>query len=36
MVELAASCALRFGEVAELRRGGIDLKNDVIQITLAL
>lgn len=26
MIELAAWCALRFGEVAELRRGDIDLK----------
>ena len=29
MIELAAWCALPFGEVAELRRGDIDLKNGV-------
>ena len=36
MIELAAWCALRFGEVAELRRGDIDLKNGVIRITRAV
>jgi integrase len=36
MIELAAWCALRFGEVAELRRGDIDLKNGVIRVTRAV
>jgi integrase len=36
MIELAAWCALRFGEVAELRRGDIDLKNGVVRITRAV
>lgn len=31
MIELAAWCALRFGEVAELRRGDVDLKNGEIR-----
>ena len=36
MIELAAWCALRFGEVAELRRGDIDLKDGVIRVTRAV
>lgn len=36
MIELAAWCALRFGEVAELRRGDIDLKNGVIRVSRAV
>ena len=36
MIELAAWCALRFGEVAELRRGDIDLKNGVVRVTRAV
>lgn len=36
MIELEAWCALRFGEVAELRRGDIDLKNGVIRVTRAV
>ncbi len=36
MVELAAWCALRFGEVAELRRGDVDLEQGVITITRAV
>ena len=36
MIELAAWCALRYGEVAELRRGDIDLRNGVIRITRAV
>ena len=36
MIELAAWCALRFGEVAELRRGDVDLRNGVIRITRAV
>ena len=36
MILLAAWCALRFGEVAELRRGDIDLKNGVIRVTRAV
>lgn len=36
MVELAAWCALRFGEVAELRRGDVDLKNGVIRVSRAV
>jgi len=36
MIELAAWCALRFGEVAELRGGDIDLKNGVIRVTRAV
>jgi integrase len=32
MVLLAAWCAMRFGELAELRRGDIDVKNAVIHI----
>lgn len=32
MVLLAASCALRFGELAELRRGDIDVRNAVVRI----
>jgi hypothetical protein len=34
-IELAAWCALRFGEVAEFRRGDVDLKNAVIRVTRA-
>ena len=36
MIELAAWCALRYGEVAELRRGDIDLRNGVIRVTRAV
>ena len=36
MIELAAWCALPFGEVAEPRRGDIDLKNGVIRVTRAV
>jgi integrase len=36
MIELAAWCALRYGEVAELRRGDIDLKIGVIRVTRAV
>lgn len=36
MIELAAWCALRFGEVAELRRGDVDLKNGVIRVSRAV
>lgn len=36
MVLLASWCAMRFGELAELRRGDIDLKNGVIHIRRAL
>lgn len=36
MIELAAWCALRFGEVAELRRGDIDLKEGVIRVRRAV
>ena len=36
MILLAAWCALRFGEVAELRRGDIDLKNGVIRVSRAV
>lgn len=32
MVLLAAWCALRFGELAELRRGDVDAKNGVLRI----
>jgi integrase len=32
MVLLAAWCALRFGELAELRRGDIDVRNAVVRI----
>ncbi|MQA85623.1 MAG: tyrosine-type recombinase/integrase [Streptosporangiales bacterium] len=32
MVLLAAWCALRFGELAELRRGDVDLKNKVLYV----
>jgi integrase len=32
MVLLAAWCALRFGELAELRRADIDLKNSVVRV----
>jgi integrase len=32
MVLLAAWCALRFGELTELRRGDIDLKNGVVRV----
>jgi integrase len=32
MVLLAAWCAMRFGELAELRRGDIDVKNAVVHI----
>lgn len=36
MVLLASWCALRFGELAELRRGDVDLKNGVIRIRRAV
>ena len=36
MIELAAWCALRFGEVAELRRGDIDLTEGVIRVRRAV
>lgn len=36
MTLLAAWCGLRFGELAELRRGDIDLKNGVIRISRAV
>lgn len=36
MVLLAAWCALRFGELAELRRGDVDLRNGVIRIRRAV
>ncbi len=36
MIELAAWCALRFGEVAELRRGDVDLKNGEIRVSRAV
>lgn len=32
-VLLGSWCALRYGEVAELRRGDIDLKNNVVNVT---
>lgn len=35
MVPLAAWCALRFGELVELRRGDIDLKENVVKIQRA-
>ncbi len=35
MVTLASWCALRFGETIELRRGDIDLSNEVIRIRRA-
>jgi integrase len=35
MVTLASWCALRFGEIVELRRGDIDLSADVIRIRRA-
>ena len=35
MVTLASWCALRFGETVELRRGDIDLRDDVIRIRRA-
>ena len=35
MVTLASWCALRFGEIVELRRGDIDLSPDVIRIRRA-
>lgn len=36
MVLLASWCGLRFGELAELRRGDIDLKNGVIHVRRAV
>jgi integrase len=36
MVLLASWCALRFGELAELRRGDIDVKNGVIHVRRAV
>lgn len=36
MVLLAAWCSLRFGELAELRRGDIDLDRGVVQVRRAL
>jgi integrase len=35
MVTLASWCALRFGEIVELRRGDIDLRQEVIRIRRA-
>lgn len=35
MALLASWCALRFGELAELRRGDIDTKNGVIRVRRA-
>lgn len=35
MVTLASWCALRFGETAELRRGDVDLRDEVIRIRRA-
>ena len=35
MVTLASWCALRFGEIVELRRGDIDLSDEVIRIRRA-
>ena len=35
MVTLASWCALRFGEIVELRRGDIDLGQEVIRIRRA-
>ena len=35
MVTLASWCALRFGETVELRRGDIDLSDEVIRIRRA-
>ena len=32
MVTLASWCALRFGEAVELRRGDIDLSDEVIRV----
>ncbi len=32
MVLLAAWCALRFGELAELRRSDVDVKNGVVHV----
>ncbi len=36
MVLLASWCALRFGELAELRRGDVDLRNGVLRIRRAV
>ncbi|GAA0352689.1 tyrosine-type recombinase/integrase [Micropruina glycogenica] len=36
MIELAAWCALRFGEFAELRRGDVDLRNGEIRVSRAV
>jgi integrase len=36
MVLLAAWCAMRFGELAELRRGDVDVKNGVVRIRRAV
>ena len=36
MVLLASWCALRFGELAELRRGDIDVKNGIVHIRRAV
>jgi integrase len=36
MVLLASWCAMRFGELAELRRGDVDLRNGVIHIRRAV
>jgi integrase len=36
MVLLASWCAMRFGELAELRRGDIDVKNGIIHIRRAV
>jgi len=36
MVLLASWCALRYGELTELRRGDIDLKNGVVRVSRAV
>jgi integrase len=36
MVTLAGYCAMRFGEITELRRGDIDIESGVVRITRAV
>ena len=36
MVLLASWCALRFGELTELRRGDVDLEDEVIRVRRAV
>ena len=36
LVQLAAFCALRFGELTELRRGDVDTKNGIIRVARAV